>query len=125
MSIEIKKRDLQIMFNVDQLSIGQIAKHYGILYDETKEVFRYYNMSIPKNQEKNPNPDEIKLVVLQNIANELGTNSEKLNEVIEKYSIKISKNNYENTLFNNIFVEDNNQELIKLEINKNQIKQIA
>jgi pantoate kinase len=124
MSIEIKKRDLQIMFNVDQLSIGQIAKHYGILYDETKEVFRHYNMSIPKNQEKNPNPDEIKLVVLQNIANELGTNSEKLNEIIEKYSIKISKNNYENTLFNNIFVEDNNQELIKLEISKNQIRQI-
>lgn len=90
--ININRKEIRTMFLGEEMSVLDISKHYNISYDECKSVLRYFDITIPKNQEKNPQNNVNQLqIVLNKISTELNVEVNLLNEVFNKYSIRIPK----------------------------------
>jgi hypothetical protein len=53
--VKIGYRDCKIMYEVDRMSVAQMAEKFGIEWKEMKSVLRQYGFSVRKNE---PSPAE-------------------------------------------------------------------
>lgn len=48
--VELSWRELNILYNVDFLSVAQLAERYGIEWSDMKQALRNYGFTIRKNE---------------------------------------------------------------------------
>ncbi len=51
-TVQLKWRDLNIAYNIDQKSVGELAEQYGISWQDMKSALRSYGFKIRKGEIK-------------------------------------------------------------------------
>lgn len=102
-TIQINRREILTMFQIDNKSIDYIAKHFNISHNECKNVLRHFGMTIPKNQEKNSSDYDFNYnLLMENISDDLGMTLDNTLSLFNKYGLSLPKHVVENYKNNRI-----------------------